>query len=95
VVLIGTYVPNSAIWWASYGALQKQIWKSLEWWKEQFPQQLGCQADTKAPKNPPKAKLEQASVNEVILVQTSAALLSGKPISNYQTYLYTQELLLL
>eukprot|EP00210_Caulerpa_lentillifera_P006051 g5783.t1 len=75
---ISTYVPNSAIWWASYGAIQKQIWNSLEWWKEQSPQQFGCQADIKSQQNLPKINTEKlASVNEVIMVQTSAALLSG------------------
>lgn len=28
-----TYVPNSALWWSSYGMWQKALWHQVDFWR--------------------------------------------------------------
>ena len=92
---VATFVPSSAIWWASYGGWQAFLW-------EQYDRVLGnsiTSSSGRAPSTSFHARLEGRTESEILAVQIFAGVLTGctsasltTPLDVVKTRLQTSEM---
>lgn len=83
-----TYVPNSALWWSSYGMWQKVLWHQVDTWRPQglFGAHAAAQEVDRLPSKADDGEIDKVRLkNEVISVQTASAMLAGATSACFTT----------
>lgn len=88
-----TLVPNSALWWGSYGVWQKVIWNQVNFWSDSgrmTPLSMNqAGAEAKQPSSSITAASEEQpssrKTSTVVAVQTGSALLAGATSACFTT----------